>query len=235
MPTATENIDPDQIIHFEQHAQDWWDRQGPLKALHDINPLRLQYIETRSGIGGKSILDVGCGGGLLSESLAMKGGHVMGIDMSASALQAAQAHAREAGIDIIYRQKTVEILAGQVPGFFDLVTCMELLEHVPRPDSILNACHMLLKPGGHVFLATVNRTWTAYVLVILAAEYLLKIVRQGTHTYRKFIRPSELRRWALTAGLKVCNLSGVLYNPFSRQARLTSLTKMNYLMHLQKP
>jgi len=229
------NIDPDQIFHFEQHAQDWWDRQGPLKALHDINPLRLQYIETRSGIVGKSILDVGCGGGLLSESLALAGGHVTGIDMSAAALRAAQEHADAMGVEITYRRMTAEILAGQRPGAFDMVTCMELLEHVPQPDSILNACHLLLKPGGHVFLATVNRTWTAYMLVILAAEYLLKIVRQGTHAYHKFIRPAELRQWALAAGLTVCNLSGVLYNPFSGQARLTSLTKMNYLMHLQKP
>ena len=233
--TAGENIDPDQIIHFEQHARDWWDRRGPLKALHDINPLRLKYIETRSGIVGKLILDVGCGGGLLSESLAIKGGHVTGIDMSTAALRAAQAHAAKTGVDILYHQQTAEVLAKQNPGAFDIITCMELLEHVPQPDSILNACTMLLKPGGHVFLATVNRTWTAYLLVILAAEYLLKIVRRGTHAYRKFIRPAELKQWALAAGLKVSNLSGVLYNPFSGQARLTALTKMNYLMHLQKP
>ncbi len=235
MTTAAENIDPDQIILFEQHAQDWWDRQGPLKALHDINPVRLQYIEARSGILGKSILDVGCGGGLLSEPMAMTGGHVIGIDMSAAALRAAKEHADGMGIEIAYRQMTAEIMAGQSPGAFDMVTCMELLEHVPHPDSVLNACHTLLKPGGHVFLATVNRTWIAYLLVIIAAEYLLKIVRQGTHAYRKFIRPAELEQWALSAGLKVRNLSGVLYSPFSGNARLTSLTKMNYLMHLQKP
>jgi 2-polyprenyl-6-hydroxyphenyl methylase/3-demethylubiquinone-9 3-methyltransferase len=229
------NIDPDQIIHFEQHAQDWWDQQGPLKALHDINPLRLEYIETRSGIVGKSFLDVGCGGGLLSESLALKGGHVTGIDMSTAALQAAQAHADMQGVDVSYHQITAEALAGQNPGAFDTITCMELLEHVPQPDSILSACHLLLKPGGHVFLATVNRTWIAYVLVIIAAEYLLKIVRQGTHAYRKFIRPAELSQWAEAAGFEVRNLSGVFYNPISRTARLTSLTKMNYLMHLQKP
>jgi 2-polyprenyl-6-hydroxyphenyl methylase/3-demethylubiquinone-9 3-methyltransferase len=235
MHTAHANIDPAQIIHFEQHAQDWWDRQGPLKALHDINPLRLQYIETRSGIVDQSILDVGCGGGLLSEALAINGGRVMGIDMSTAALQAAQVHGEMTGVDISYHQMTAEVLAAKSPASFDIITCMELLEHVPQPESILNACHLLLKPGGHVFLATVNRTWTAYVLVILAAEHLLKIVRRGTHAYRKFIRPAELRQWALAAGLKVRNLSGVLYNPFSGQARLTSLTKMNYLMHLQKP
>jgi len=235
MLADAENTDPDQIVHFDQHALDWWDRQGPLKALHDINPVRLQYIQRRSGISGKSILDVGCGGGLLSESLALTGGQVMGIDMSATALQAAQEHADAIGVDITYRQMTAEILSAETPGAFDMITCMELLEHVPHPDSVLNACQMLLKPGGHVFLATVNRTWTAYALVILAAEYLLKIVRQGTHAYRNFIRPAELAQWALAAGLKVRNLSGVLYNPFNGQARLTALTKMNYLMHLQKP
>lgn len=233
--TPVDNIDPDQIIHFEQHAQDWWDCQGPLKALHDINPLRLHYIETRSGIDGKSILDVGCGGGLLSESMALKGGQVVGIDMSTASLQAARTHAEKTGVGIAYRQTTAETLAAQTPGAYDLITCMELLEHVPRPDSILNACYQLLKPGGHVILATVNRTLTAYLLVILAAEYLLKIVKQGTHAYRKLIRPVELQAWALAAGLDVRNLSGVLYNPFSGQARLTSLTKMNYLMHLQRP
>jgi len=233
--SANENIDPDQIIHFEQHAQDWWDHQGPLKALHDINPLRLKYIDMRSGIRGKSILDVGCGGGLLSESLAVNGGQVLGIDMSTAALRAAKEHAHVTGVEITYRQTTAENLAGEIPGCFDMVTCMELLEHVPQPSSVLNACHMLLKPGGHVFLATVNRTWSAYVLVILAAEYLLKIVKQGTHAYHKFVRPAELAQWSLAAGLKVRNLSGVIYNPFSGQARLSSLTKMNYLMHLQKP
>jgi len=235
MSTSTTNIDPDQILHFEQHALDWWDRQGPLKALHDINPVRLQYVESRSGIVDKSILDVGCGGGLLSEALAINGGRVMGIDMSTAALRAAREHAEMTDVDISYHRMTAEVLAAKRPASFDIITCMELLEHVPRPASILNACHMLLKPGGHVFLATVNRTWTAYVLVILAAEHLLKIVRRGTHAYRKFVRPGELGQWALAAGFKVQNLSGVLYNPFSGQARLTALTKMNYLMHLRKP
>ncbi len=235
MIVKTANIDPDQIIHFDRHAVDWWDRHGPLKALHDINPLRLEYLQTRCTIAEKSILDVGCGGGLLSESLALAGGQVVGIDMSAAALQAAHDHAKPSGVDITYRRVTVETLASQTANCYDAVTCMELLEHVPRPHSILTACQTLLKPGGHVFLATINRTWTSYLLVILAAEYLLKIVRKGTHAYHKLIRPTELQQWAVAAGLKVRNLSGVLYNPFSGRSRLTSITKMNYLMHLQKP
>jgi len=216
MSVTHENIDPGEIAHFHDHAVDWWDREGPLKALHDINPLRLRYIENRSGIMGRSIIDVGCGGGLLSEALALAGVHV-------------------SGIDITYRRMTAEALANQEPGRYDMVTCMELLEHVPQPVSVLSACQILLKPGGDIFVATVNRTWTAYALVILAAEYLLKIVRRGTHAYQNFIQPAELIRWASTSGLNVLDLSGFFYNPFSGHSRLTSFTKMNYLMHLKKP
>ena len=229
------NIDPGEIAHFDHHAVDWWDREGPLKALHDINPLRLDYIENRSRIRGRSILDVGCGGGLLSESLALAGGHVTGIDMTASALQVAREHMQTTHVDITYRRVTAEDLASQNPGCYDMVTCMELLEHVPRPHSVLEACQTLLKPGGDIFVATVNRTWTAYVLVILAAECLLKIVRRGTHAYQNFIQPAELIRWASASGLNVLDLSGFFYNPFSGHSRLTSFTKMNYLMHLKKP
>jgi len=235
MKAMSGNIDPNEIAHFDHHAVDWWDRNGPLKALHDINPLRLQYVEKRAGIVNKSILDVGCGGGLLSEALALAGGKVTAIDMTASALQVAQAHMQTSHVDIAYRCMTAEALAKQAPNRYELITCMELLEHVPRPYSVISACQQLLKPGGDLFVATVNRTWTAYLLVILAAEYLLNIVRKGTHAYKNLIQPAELQRWAASSGLAVLDLSGFFYNPFTGRSRLTAYTKMNYLMHLRKP
>jgi len=228
------NIDPGEIAHFDDHAVDWWDFTGPLKALHDINPIRLQYIENRMGIAGKSFLDVGCGGGILSESLALSGGYVTGIDMTDSALNAARAHNEKTSEKVTYRRITVEALLEETQNHFDSITCMELLEHVPRPSSILSACAQLLKPGGNMFIATVNRTWTAYLLVILAAEHLLGIVRKGTHTYENFIRPVEIVDWATDTGLRMMDLSGFLYNPFTGNTRLTAFKKMNYLMHLRK-
>ena len=235
MNGSNKNIDPGEILHFDGHAVDWWNFNGPLKALHDINPIRLQYIEEHTGIAGKTFLDVGCGGGILSESLASAGGHVTGIDMTVSALYAAREHLKKTNTQVVYRRITVEALSVETPNRYDSITCMELLEHVPQPSSILSACAQLLKPGGNMFIATVNRTWTAYFLVILAAEYLLKIVRRGTHTYGNFIRPQEIVGWAAEAGLKTMNLSGFLYNPFTGNTRLSSFTKMNYLMHLRKP
>jgi 2-polyprenyl-6-hydroxyphenyl methylase/3-demethylubiquinone-9 3-methyltransferase len=227
------NIDPGEIRHFDRHAVDWWDPKGPLKALHDINPVRLQYIEDRVGIEGNSFLDIGCGGGILTESLALAGGCVTGIDMTDSALLVAREHLRKTNLKIEYRRLTAEDLSREAGKPYDVITCMELLEHVPRPASVLDACKRLLKPGGDLFIATLNRTWTAYVSAILAAEYVLKIVRKGTHSYRKFIRPEELARWATTSGLVLADLSGFLYNPFSGKASLSSFTKINYLMHLK--
>jgi 2-polyprenyl-6-hydroxyphenyl methylase/3-demethylubiquinone-9 3-methyltransferase len=175
------NIDPGEIAHFNDHTLDWWDLTGPLKPLHDINPIRLQYIENRIRIAGKSFLDVGCGGGILSESLALAGGHVTGIDMTESALNAAREHIKQTlEENITYRRITVEMLLEETQNHYDNITCMELLEHVPRPSSVVSACAQLLKPGGNMFVATVNRTWTAYLLVIVAAEHLLRIVRKGT-------------------------------------------------------
>jgi len=234
MTGSNKNIDPGEILHFEGHAVDWWNMDGPLKALHEINPLRLQYIEKRAGIVGKTILDVGCGGGILSESLASAGAYVTGIDMTTSALYAAREHMKKTNKSVQYRRITVEALSKEAPGCYDNITCMELLEHVPQPSSILGACAQLLKPGGNVFIATINRTWTAYMLVILAAEYLLRIVRKGTHTYGNFIQPREIYHWANDSGLKMMDLSGFLYNPFTGVTRLSSFTKMNYLMHLRK-
>lgn len=234
MNNSNKNIDPGEILHFDRHAVDWWDFKGPLKALHEINPLRLRYIEERAGIGGKKFLDVGCGGGILSESLALCGGHVTGIDMTDSALSAAQEHGKKINQQVQYRRITVEAHARETRSRYDGITCMELLEHVPRPSSVLGACAQLLKPGGDMFIATINRTWTAYVLVILAAEYLLRVVRKGTHTYQNFIQPREIVHWAADTGLKTMDLAGFLYNPFTGSARLSSFTKMNYLMHLRK-
>lgn len=234
MNTSNRNIDPGEILHFDRHAVDWWDFKGPLKALHEINPLRLQYIEARAGIGGKHFLDVGCGGGILSESLALSGGRVTGIDMTDSALSAARDHIKKTRQQVQYRRITVEAHARETRSRYDGITCMELLEHVPRPASVLSACAQLLKPGGDMFIATINRTWTAYVLVILAAEHLLRIVRKGTHTYQNFIQPREIDHWATGTGLKTMDLTGFLYNPFTGNARLSSFTKMNYMMHLRK-
>ena len=234
MSEPNENIDMSEILHFDGHAVEWWDFKGPLKALHEINPLRLQYIEKHAGIAGKTFLDVGCGGGILSESLASSGGYVTGIDMTDSALHAAREHIKKTNRQVQYHRTTVEALSGETQNRFDSITCMELLEHVPHPSSVLSACAQLLKPGGNLFIATINRTWTAYLLVILAAEYLLKIVRKGTHTYQNFIQPQEIGHWAADTGLKTMDLSGFLYNPFTGNTRLSSYTKMNYLMHLRK-
>ena len=234
MNESNENIDLSEILHFDRHAVEWWDLKGPLKALHEINPLRLQYIKKRTGIAGKTFLDVGCGGGILSESLASSGGHVTGIDMTDSALRAAREHLKKTNRQVQYRRTTVEALSEETRNCYDGIACMELLEHVPQPSSVLRACARLLKPGGDMFIATINRTWTAYVLVILAAEYLLRIVRKGTHTYQNFLQPQEIEHWAGDIGLETMDLSGFLYNPFTGKTRLSSFTKMNYLMHLRK-
>ena len=234
MNISNRNIDPGEILHFDGHAVDWWNVNGPLKALHEINPLRLQYIEEQAGMAGKMFLDVGCGGGILSESLALAGAYVTGIDMTDSALYAAREHLKKTNRQVDYRRITVEALSKETPNHYDGITCMELLEHVPQPSSILKACAQLLKPGGDMFIATINRTWTAYLLVLLAAEYLLRIVRKGTHRYENFIQPQEIVNWASDVGLKTMDLSGFLYNPFTGNTRLSSYTKMNYLMHLRK-
>jgi 2-polyprenyl-6-hydroxyphenyl methylase/3-demethylubiquinone-9 3-methyltransferase len=228
-----DNIDADEIARFTAMADIWWDRKGEFKALHDINPLRLAYVTDRTDLAGKKVLDVGCGGGLLAEALAAGGGRVTGIDMAEASLAAARAHMQAGGLNIDYRQTTVEILAEEEAGPFDVVTCMELLEHVPRPASIINACAQLVKPGGNLFFATVNRTWLSRLLVIWAAEYLLGIVSKGTHEYRKLVKPGELRRWGEGAGLRLENLSGLRYIPFGGHASLCRSTAMNYMMHFK--
>lgn len=228
------NIDSGEIARFTAMADIWWDRRGEFKALHDINPVRLAYVKDRVSLGGRQVLDVGCGGGLLSEGLAACGARVTGIDMVGASLAVARRHMQQSGLDIDYRQAMAEALAVERPGRYDVVVCMELLEHVPRPASIVNACAGLVRPGGAVFFATVNRTWLSWLLVIVAAEQLMGIVRKGTHTYAKLVRPQELARWGRAAGLSLENLSGLRYIPFGGHAALCRCTHMNYLMHFRK-
>jgi len=230
----TDNIDADEIARFSAMADIWWDRKGEFKALHDINPVRLAYVRDRTELTGRQVLDVGCGGGLLSESLAACGARVTGIDMAEASLSVARAHMHTRGLTIDYHRTTAESHADEKPGHYDVVVCMELLEHVPRPASILDACARLVKPGGDVFFATVNRTWLSWLLVIVAAERVLGIVRKGTHDYRKLVTPAELIHWGAAVGLKLEHLSGLRYIPFGGRAALCRSTRMNYLMHVRK-
>ena len=229
------NVDHAEIGKFEDLAARWWDPNSEFKPLHDINPLRLDYIDRRAGLEGKQVADVGCGGGILSESMAQRGAVVTGIDMGKAPLSVAQLHKLESGVEVDYRQGTAEELAAEQPGQFDVVTCLEMLEHVPDPASVIKACADLVKPGGHVFLSTINRNPKSYLFAIIGAEYLLKMLPKGTHDYSKFIRPSELERWVREADLSVRELTGMTYNPLSRKYSLGYDVDVNYLMHCQKP
>jgi len=228
------NIDNKEIARYAATAAHWWDRDGELKALHDINPVRLRYVIDRADIKGKPVLDVGCGGGLVSEALASAGAQVTGIDMAVPALNVAREHAKESGYEIAYIESTAEDFAQNHREQFATVTCMELVEHVPDPASIISACADLVAPGGHVFFSTVNRTWLARLLVIWVAEYVLGIVSKGTHTYARFIRPEEMERWGQAAGLQLADVAGMRYIPFGGYASLCKSTAMNYLMHFAK-
>ena len=235
MTTNTEqfdhNIDPNEVKKFEDLASRWWDPNSEFKPLHEINPLRLNFIDQRAQIEGKTVLDIGCGGGILSESMAARGAQVTGIDAGKAPLTVARLHALESGIDVDYRHITAEGLAAEMPASFDIVTCMEMLEHVPNPASVLKACAELVKPGGHVFLSTINRTPKAYAFAIVGAEYLLQLLPKGTHEYNKFITPAELEQWSREAGLSFTEIQGMSYNPFNKQYKLGRDLDVNYLVH----
>ncbi len=237
MQANTTNVDPNEIKKFEDLAHRWWDRESEFKPLHEINPLRLNYIDENSGgIKDKKVIDVGCGGGILAESMALRGADTLGIDMGEAPLSVAELHALEAGIDnVSYRKITVEEIAEEQAEQFDVVTCMEMLEHVPDPGSIISACAKLVKPKGHVFFSTINRNPKAFALAIVGAEYLLNMLPKGTHEYAKFIRPSELEAWARKANLHLENIKGMTYNPLLQSYKLGNDVGVNYLMHFTKP
>lgn len=234
MTAQAQNVDPQEVAKFEQLASRWWDPDSEFKPLHDINPLRLDYIDNCAGLSGKNVLDVGCGGGILSESMAQRGAKVTGIDMGSTPLSVARLHLHESGAQVDYRQITVEDLAEEQAGSFDIVTCMEMLEHVPDPSSIVQACSKLVKPGGHVFLSTLNRNPKSYLLAVIGAEYLLKLLPKGTHDYQKFIRPSELDAWSRKSGLSFNEIVGMTYNPLTRTYRISENTDVNYIVHAQR-
>ena len=230
----TPNVDPAEIAKFSALAHHWWNPAGDFKPLHDINPLRLDYIDTRAGLRGKYVLDVGCGGGILAESMAMRGATVMGIDLAEKPLMVARLHLAESGNHVDYRNVATEELAQQMPQQFDTVTCMELLEHVPDPASTVGACAALVKPGGHVFFSTINRNLKAYLFAVVGAEYVLRMLPRGTHDYGKFIKPSELAALCRRAGLELRGVTGMTYNPLSKNYALGADTGVNYIMHCVK-
>lgn len=233
---STLNIDPSEVKKFEDLANRWWDPKSEFKPLHDINPLRANYIDERSPVAQKRILDVGCGGGLLSEALAFRGATVMGIDAGEMPLKVAKLHLLESGVDVEYQLITAEELAAQKPGVFDVVTCLEMLEHVPDPASVIKACADLCKPGGHLYFSTINRNPKAYLFAIIGAEYLLKLLPKGTHDFEKFIKPSELSHWTRAAGLELKDMTGMTYNPITKHYKLdVNDVDVNYLIHCVKP
>ncbi len=234
--TESINVDPAEVAKFSELAHRWWDVESEFRPLHQINPLRLGWIMEQTPLGGKQVLDVGCGGGILADSMARQGAHVLGIDMSAKALSVAKLHALEAQTPSIdYREVSVEALAAERPGQFDVVTCMEMLEHVPDPASVVRACATLVKPGGHVFFSTINRNTRSFLMAIVGAEYVLRMLPRGTHEFAKLIRPSELANFTREAGLTWLRTSGLGYNPLTRRYALTSDCRVNYLVATHRP
>jgi 2-polyprenyl-6-hydroxyphenyl methylase/3-demethylubiquinone-9 3-methyltransferase len=228
------NVDQAELQKFGDLAQRWWDPAGAMRPLHELNPLRLDWIDRRAALAGKRVLDVGCGGGILSESMALRGATVRGIDLSVKPLRVAELHALESGAKVEYRESSAEAMAGQEPGAFDVVTCMEMLEHVPEPATTVAACAGLVRAGGWVFFSTINRNPKAFLFAIVGAEYVLRLLPRGTHEYEKFIRPSELASFARAAGLETVDVTGVVYNPFTGSFRLGADTDVNYMMAMRK-
>ena len=231
----TANFDPSEIKKFEDLASRWWDEHGEFKPLHEMNPLRLNFINTGSPLADKTACDIGCGGGILSESMAKCGATVTGLDMGKAPLSVARLHALESDLEIDYQQITAEEFAEQNAAKYDVVTCMELLEHVPDPASVINACYSLVKPGGSVYFSTINRNPKSYLFAIIGAEYMMKMLPRGTHDYARFIKPSELDSWARDAGLELSNLKGVSYNPFTGLFSQSQDVDVNYMVHYKKP
>jgi len=234
MNQATQNVDYGEISKFEALAARWWDPHSEFKPLHQINPLRLDYIDRRAGLQGKQVLDVGCGGGILSESMAQRGARVTGIDMGEAPLAVARLHQHESGVEVSYIQSTAEAFAAEHAGRFDVVTCLEMLEHVPDPASVVAACATLVKPGGEVFFSTINRNPKSFLFAIVGAEYLLRLLPRGTHEYNKFIKPSELESWVRGAGLALREITGMTYNPLIQRYSLGYDVDVNYLVHCQR-
>jgi 2-polyprenyl-6-hydroxyphenyl methylase/3-demethylubiquinone-9 3-methyltransferase len=234
MHTSTQNADPAELAKFTALAQSWWDPKGPSKPLHDLNPTRMQYIERAVNLEAAPVLDVGCGGGILSEAMARAGARVLGIDLSRPVLDVAELHALEGKVPAEYRAVSAEDLAQERPASFDLVTCMEMLEHVPDPAATVQALASLARPGGDVIVSTLNRNPLAFAVAIVGAEYVARVLPRGTHEYLKFIRPSELARWGRQAGLHLRDLTGLTYNPLTRSFRLSDNTSVNYLAHFTR-
>lgn len=232
--TANGNVDRSELAKFDALASRWWDTEGEFKSLHDINPLRLDWIRQHVNLAGAKAVDIGCGGGILAESLATAGAAVTGIDMAEGPLAVARLHQYESGTDVDYRHSTAEALAASEAGSYDLVTCLEMLEHVPDPAQVVQACTDLVKPGGHIVFSTINRNPKSFLFAIVGAEYLLRLLPKGTHEYDKFIRPSELENWARKSGLSLKGSTGLHYNPLTREYWLAPNVDVNYMMYFQR-
>lgn len=234
--TASMNVDPSEVAKFEKLASRWWDRNSEFKPLHDINPLRANWIDKLAPVAEQQVLDVGCGGGILCEAMAQRGAYVTGIDMGEAPLAVGELHKLESGVEVDYQKSTAEDFAQSHPEQFDVVTCLEMLEHVPDPGSVVRACAAMTKPGGTVFFSTINRNPKAYLLAIIGVEYVLRMLPKGTHEYGKFIRPAELGQWIREAGLELDQMTGLTYNPITKTYRLTETdVDVNYMICARKP
>jgi 2-polyprenyl-6-hydroxyphenyl methylase/3-demethylubiquinone-9 3-methyltransferase len=229
------NVDAAELQKFGDLAHRWWDGTGEMRPLHEMNPLRLDWIDRRAALAGKRVVDVGCGGGILAESMAARGATVLGIDLATKPLRVAELHARENGVPVYYREVSAEALAAELPGAFDVVTCMEMLEHVPDPAQTVDACARLLRRGGFLFVSTLNRNPKSFLFAIVGAEYVLGLLPRGTHEYEKFIKPSELAGYARAAGLEIAAVTGLIYNPLTGRFSLGADTGVNYMMALRRP